>query len=219
METSAIFFLIGAALFLVLAYYLMRYFNEKKALIRELKKTGTIQISDFKNGAVGFVCGNIQLNNAPVQSPLSDMLCAFYLIEVFHVDSDEEASVSIERVGNILVISDRTGVALIKLKKATLYLKVTNEYLTEKYFYPDIKLDEYLVQKGISTKGIWGATKRMRAEEYLLTENKKLYIHGKGTWQKASSFGLNCEGDKVLVFEVVHATHLSVLDLGEDAIV
>jgi hypothetical protein len=200
-------------LLVVAFFYFIRFFDAKQVLIRKYKNSGQKKIAEFQSGDIGFVTGSVTFNGSALKSPLSGKDCVFYSINSYFPSRRDYELIKTDTQASTILINDGTGYALIKPAGMKNHLSFDAVYRTWEYTGPEIRLDDYLLNQQIDRKGVFGFKKGVLVEEYILTENKKICVEGKATWQKASTLGLSLPEDKVLVFEVTGGAELKIFDL------
>ena len=183
--------------------FLANYFSKKAIIKRKLKKAISERISDFTNGEIAKVVGEVEFISNPLVAPLSERKCAYY-----HVLVEQQVSSGKSSHWNTIIEEERTGTFVIRDGKYCAHINSSKikSYIVEarKYhsgFLNDSTeiLEKFLNDHGIESENFLGLNKTIRYREGVLEEGEHIAAMGKGEWKSAVQEQLPETYDKVLV--------------------
>lgn len=187
---------------IVIVILIVSFFNKKAVVKRKLKQAEHKGISQFMEGDVAKITGNVQLVGEPLVAPLSKRKCSYYYVHVERKKSSGDHSnwhtYIEEEVSGKFLIKDEIGYAYINDPKVKSYIIQDKNYSSGFLNDAEKHLENYLASHGKESEGLLGFNKKLRYKEGILESDEKVAVLGKGHWKHAESLGLPEEYRMVL---------------------
>ncbi|MBI3134646.1 MAG: hypothetical protein HYZ14_08250 [Bacteroidetes bacterium] len=170
------------------------YFSKKAVVRRNLKKAAGKKISQFFNGDIAKVVGQVEFVGEPLSAPLSGRPCAYYHVLVEqHVSNGKNShwkKLVEEEISGTFVIRDGKHTAFVDQAQIKTYLVQDKTYNSGFLNDASIALDQYLSRHGHKSTGLLGLNKTIRYKEGVLENGELMAVVGKGEWKEARELHL-----------------------------
>jgi len=207
--------LLYAIILIILIIIPFALFNKEARLKRKLKKAPLIEISDFREGQIAKIVGEVEFIDSHLFSPLSMRKCTYYYVHI-----EQKVSSGKSTRWKTIVEEEVSCKFLIKQGKYVAYINdnnikshiVQDRYFSSRIFNePTPTIKKYLRSKGVSNENFLGMNKTLRYKEGILEHGERVAVLGKGEWKTASSLDLPEIYNRVLevTSESDHAIYLS----------
>ncbi|MEL6810055.1 MAG: hypothetical protein AAFP76_01830 [Bacteroidota bacterium] len=193
MEVFLPFIMIGAVLLIIGISY---FFSPKNIILRAMKKVDATSISRVQNDAYVKIIGKAKNVKEPLVAPLSGRPCLFYQVLVLKkrgkngwdtvIDQTRTQDFFIEVQGEMAMVKMDGSQAFRKI-----YLDKDHKKTSGTWNDPTPRLEAFLQQNGISSKGFFGFNKTMRYQEGIIELDERIAVKGIGNWK---SLGEPIEG-------------------------
>jgi len=201
MEPGILIF-IGGLLFVGAIFFFLFYFSKRAAMRRKMKNAVSQKISQFINGDVAKIVGNIEFVGEPLLAPLSGRPCAYYhAIVEQRVSSGKNSNwkkLIDEEISGKFVIRDGRDCALIDCKQIKTYLVPDKTFHSGFMNDASTQLEQFLTQRGIKSVSFIGLNKTIRYREGVLESGELVAVLGKGEWKEARDLNIPESFGKIL---------------------
>jgi hypothetical protein len=200
-EPIYIYFAIGIVLLISLSYF----FSEEVRIKRIFKKAPFKLMSDFKDGEVAKVIGNIISVEEPLIAPLSGRKCVQYqiIVEKDEGGSEEGSRYEViidDTVKSKFLIKDGDYLAMINDPDLKSLIEMDKEYSSGFLKDAESNLEVYLKSHGKQSENFFGFNKKLRYKEGILALGEEVAVYGSGNWKKATELNLPVALRSVLEF-------------------
>jgi len=187
----------------IITVIVFKFFFSKKAVVkRKLKNAVVKKISNFKDGEIAKIIGNIEIFEKPLIAPLSNRKCSYYHIHIEQKVSSGKNShwktLIEEEVSSKFLIREGDKYGFINDKNFKCYIVQDKKYSSGLGNDATENLEKYLKSKGYESEGFFGFNKRLRYKEGILEDNEKVAVFGKGEWKEVDNLKLPKKYGKVL---------------------
>lgn len=171
---------------MVVVFALLKFFNLKARIIRELRKSPSKPINTVKDREFARVHGLVEAAEELLQAPLSKRPCVFY-----HITVEERADKSWRTIINdvkfqpfYLNSNGEKALILAKGKQSLMfYLKVDHKRKSDWTKKATAELEAYLKSHNKKSKSwLFNANKTLRYHEAVLTPGEMIVVKGTAEW-------------------------------------
>ncbi len=211
---SEIFQLLGIIAIIVMVVFLYYYyFNKRQIVKRKLKKTITTKMSDFQNGEIAKIVGQVEIIGEPLIAPLSKRKCAYYYVLIERqLSSGKLETIIEEEITGTFIIKDGRNIAYVNGENIKSYIVQDRIYTTGHFNNPTENLEKYLCKHGLETEGILGFNEILRYKEGVLESGETIAVIGKGEWKRAEQEKLPDNYGRILSITSTNAQPIYLSD-------
>ncbi|BDD06137.1 hypothetical protein [Aureibacter tunicatorum] len=182
-------------------------FYNKAQVVTKLANQEQVKLSNFSDGDIGKVVGEVIMVGEPMIAPLSKRECAYYRVQVheekgggnrrswhLRIDEDKASKYLLKENGQYIFVDDRNLKADI-VEDVELYSGFLNDATSE--------LKSYLKKHDFKSENLFRMNKSLKYTEAILGLEEKVAVLGQGMWKDPEELGFSEEYGKILHIKAV----------------
>ncbi|WP_417608562.1 hypothetical protein [Owenweeksia hongkongensis] len=192
------------------------FFSKKARINRKLKKAPSRKISEFKDGEVAKIVGEVFPIGEQLLAPLSKRECSYYYVLIEQKKSSGKNSywrtIIENEVSHKFLIKEGEHYALINDTRVMSNIVIDKEYSSGLLNDAAMRLESYLKKHNHESENFFGFNKRLRYKEGILETNERVSVLGQGQWKSAEELELPLEYGNILVLTAADDEHIYLSD-------
>ncbi|WP_417601330.1 hypothetical protein [Owenweeksia hongkongensis] len=214
MNNSMFFILVIACLLGIMIYNF--FFSKRARINRKLKKAPSRKISEFKDGEVAKIVGEVFPIGEQLLAPLSKRECSYYYVLIEQKKSSGKNSywrtIIENEVSHKFLIKEGEHYALINDTRVMSNIVIDKEYSSGLLNDATMQLESYLKKHNHESENFFGFNKQLRYKEGILETNERVSVLGQGQWKSAEELELPLEYGNILVLTAADDEHIYLSD-------